>query len=129
MIERLESIEFILNNVPEFKNIWQKHHEEWAEENVGHCNDMYPFVDFAVEYIQLRDSEMLKRIFAVAEHLLINGSEEVKTAVATCFLESLINRASTGKIDSNFFVKYLGENSKLHCKAWDEFSGAQTIGL
>ena len=114
MIEGLESIEYILVNIHEFKNSWQKHREEWSETEGGSCIDMYPFVDFAAQYIEQQDSAMLKRIFDVAEYLLTNGSEEVGTAVATCFLESLINRLSPGSINSLDFVKFLGKNSRLH---------------
>ena len=50
-------------------------------------------------------------------------------AACTCFLESLINRASWGGIPYNRFVPYLGEKSREFCRAWDEFTGVKTPGL
>jgi hypothetical protein len=63
------------------------------------------------------------------EHLMLQGDDAVKDAVATCFLENLINRTSAGDIPAANFVHLLGPESVAYCKAWDEFTGVKTEGL
>lgn len=68
-------------------------------------------------------------VFDVAERLMVEGDNEVKDAVATCFLENLLNVASAGRIDASKFVDLLGPESRAYCRAWDEFTGVHTEGL
>lgn len=50
-------------------------------------------------------------------------------AICTCFFEDLINSASSGNIQYERFIPYLGEKSKEYCKAWDQFTGVRSPGL
>lgn len=60
---------------------------------------------------------------------MLEGNDKVRDAVATCFLENLINAVAWGRIPSSSFIHLLGEESKKYYKAWDEFTGVKTEGL
>lgn len=72
--------------------------------------------------------EKFKDIFNVVEHLLVaSESKEIKDAVTTCFLESLLN-APPENISCNW-TQYLGDKSRDFCRAMDDFHGVRTVGL
>ena len=73
--------------------------------------------------------DAIKLAFELAEKFMIEGDDSVKNAVATCFLENLINAVAWGDISAMSFVNLLGEGSRKYCKAWDEFTGVKTEGL
>lgn len=54
---------------------------------------------------------------------------DIDNAACTCFLENLLNIASSNEIDYSRFIPYLGEKSKEYCRAWDEFTGVKSPGL
>jgi hypothetical protein len=96
----------------------------------GACSDMFAFTNYVTDLIiENKNHDELKSIFEYVEFLLNQGDAEVKEAVATCFLENLINSAASNDISSLKFVNLLGKESKEYCKAWDEFSGTKTEGL
>jgi hypothetical protein len=70
-----------------------------------------------------------ERFFFFAEECLEEGDSNVKDAIATCFLENLLNAVSDEIIKLESFVQYLGENSKEFCKSWDLLTGVNTPGL
>jgi len=129
MITKEKCINYILQKVPEFQNSWEIHLNYWESEEAGLCNDVSSFARFTIEKTNSKNQELLNTVFAVAEELLIDGDEDVRTAVATCFLENLLNGVSAGTISNSSFLSFLGENSKKHCRKWDEFTGVKTIGL
>ncbi len=120
---------YIFQNVPQLYKKWQEHLDFWDKEEPGLCNNLRPLIQLTIDSIEKRDSDCLIRIFNTAEELLVIGDSDVKNAIATCFLESLVNISSAGAISSLSFVNFLGKNSKIHCKKWDESTGARTIGL
>lgn len=129
MFTKENCIDYILQKIPQFQNSWDKHREYWEDEDAGLCNDISSFTYFTIEKINSTDEELLIKIFGLAEELLINGDEDVRTAITTCFLENLLNNSSAKVIDASDFIKFLGENSKLYCKKWDNFTGVKTSGL
>lgn len=54
---------------------------------------------------------------------------EFDNAICTCFLESLINKASWNNDLYNRFIPYLGPNCIDFCKEWDIFTGVPSPGL
>lgn len=73
------------------------------------------------------DSEEL---FDLVELLIIDGSEDVKNAVCTCFLANLQNIASNeNEFDDSHYVSLLRAKSIEFCKYWDEYTGVKTDGL
>ncbi len=129
MISKEECMKIVLQEVPEFSERWQAHLDYWEGETAGLCIDLAEFSDYTVNLIQNSQSSNLRVIFDLAERLLVEGSSEVKDAIATCFLENLINVAGTDKLDASKFVNFLGPQSRAYCRAWDEFTGVRTPGL
>lgn len=129
MVTNVECMPLILEKFPGFQPRWQKHLAFWGEEEAGLCNDVSAFSHYVEELINENKSTLLGEIFNLAEYLMKEGDETVRTAIATCFLENLINFASHGSIQASGFVEFLGPESRDYCKAWDEFCGAKTEGL
>jgi hypothetical protein len=63
------------------------------------------------------------------EVLLTTGDDNVKDAIATGFLESLLSQASKGTMNLRSVKGMLGPESRKYCRAWDEFTGVKTDGL
>jgi hypothetical protein len=129
VISKEECMKIILQEVPEFDEHWQAHLKYWGDEEAGLCNDMSEFSKYAADLIQNGQFANLPVVFDVAERLMVEGDNEVKDAVATCFLENLLNIAGTEQLDASKFVDLLGPESRAYCKAWDEFTGVYTEGL
>jgi hypothetical protein len=119
----------ILERVPAFRVQWQTHLDYWNGEDAGLCNDISQFSHYVTELVVNDQLENLSEIFNLIEQLTVDGDAEVKNAIATCFLENLLNVASTGRVDARKFVNLLGPKSRAYCKAWDEFTGVRTEGL
>lgn len=130
MVLRKDCMELILKQVPSFSDAWQAHLDYWGDEVPGLCNDMTAFSRYVTDLLNSSEQvENLAEIFNLIEYLLINGDQVVGDAVATCFLENLINVSSTEKLDSRKFVSFLGPESRAYCQAWDDFTGVHTDGL
>jgi len=71
--------------------------------------------------------DQYQSIFLLVEELLLNYDDEVKNAVATGLLETLVN-ASNQQIPSKFTF-FIGDEAKKYCIAWDDFTGIKTLGL
>ncbi|MCE5318951.1 MAG: hypothetical protein LLG04_16510 [Parachlamydia sp.] len=91
--------------------------------------EMAEFSDYVSELLQKdTESQYIKDIFNFMEFLLAEGDDMVQNAVATCFLENILNRTPE-KIQPHTFVPFLGKQSREYCKAWDSFTGVYTQGL
>lgn len=67
----------------------------------------------------------LIEVFKLIEQFMDEGEQNIKNAVATCFLENLQNVGTPPEK----WVQYLGEKSRSFCQAWDEFTGVSTPGI
>lgn len=88
---------------------------------------MAEVADTTLALARANETGRLGSVFRVAEQGLVEGTETVKAAVATQFLETL-QHASDSEV-ARVWVPMLGEESRAHCRAWDEFSGVRTPGL
>jgi hypothetical protein len=79
---------------------------------------------FVIERLQQYEYDGISEIFDVAEDFLASEVQELKDAVATCFLENLQNVTSS-HLDPASFVSLLGPRSKEYCIAWDKFTGVK----
>ena len=129
MITRLDAMAHVLRRVPGFREQWQAHLDYWEGEEAGLCNDMAEFSRYVSTLIADKRTSDLGRIFSLVEELMVNGDSHVKDATATCFLENLLNVASSGRIDAASFVPLLGPESRAYAIAWDKFTGVSTPGL
>ena len=119
----------ILKTVPEFESVWQAHIEYWGDDVAGLSNDLNEFSAFMIGNITEVSGLTKQNIFLLVEELLNTGDVEVKDAIATCFLENLLNAVSDNKLSSNEFVHFLGKESRNYCKSWDGYTGVETPNL
>jgi len=129
MITSENCIELFLNKVPEFESSWKAHIDYWDGDSAGLSNDITEFSFFFIEHIDSFKSDKLESIFALVEGCLNYGTEPVKDAISTCFLENLVNFSSEAGLQAHLFEKFLGKKSREYCKAWDEFTGIKTKGI
>ena len=82
----------------------------------------------AILALRLPDAEPeLDAVLAVVERAITVGDDHTRAAVATGFLEALINDVSRPGLE--LIVERLGPESKAFCRGWDEFTGLRTPGL
>ncbi|MCP4341392.1 MAG: hypothetical protein GY799_21555 [Desulfobulbaceae bacterium] len=130
MIPKEDCMALILKEIPEFDTSWRLHLDYWEDEIPGLCNDMNAFAKYVTEILQHKSkNDYLEKIFAVVELLISDGDDSIKDATATCFIETLLNKASSMEVDSGDFVPFLGPESRAYAKAWDKFTGIVTKGL
>lgn len=129
MILENECVGKILKVVPEFKKDWDAHVEYWGDDKAGLCNDVAEFSEYIVNNVKSLDHESLKKISDLIEELICDGDEVVVEATKTCILENILNSTSNDGEAGKKIVRYLGEESKKYCRAWDEFTGVETEGL
>lgn len=131
MIDKEECIKLILKKFPGFHKTWEEHLKWWGDDIPGFSNDVAVFSRYTKDLLtkEAENLNEIREIFDFVEILMQKGTDDVKDAAATCFLENLINASSGGSISSRSFVHLLGEESVKYCKAWDEFTQVKTEGL
>jgi hypothetical protein len=133
MVSETEILEIFLTKFPEFRDVWKKEVDEIWD---GTCPGLYLGLAGFSHYIKDLIAEnnpanknIIHLAFELAEKFMVEGSSRVQDAVATCFLENLINAVAWGRIPASGFVHLLGEESRKYCIAWDDFTGVKTEGL
>lgn len=128
-----DCMEKFIDITPGFISHWERHKEYWGDDERGLCIDLAAYSEFVCERLNDFSEEQRLSVFRMAEFLLLNGNDEVKDCVATCFLESICNKISAdgskNGLDAELVVPYLGEKSREYVRAWDEFTGIKTPGL
>ena len=104
--------------------------ERWLKEdgNISSCAVLSILSSFVIERLRQYEYDHMTEIFAMAEEFLVSGSQELKDATATCFLENLLN-ATPERLNATSFVPLLGPVSQDYCHAWDTFTGVKTPGI
>lgn len=121
-------IQLLKENFPNFIPYWENYVNECDGIDLGISHDMTPFSDFAVNEIKSENLNEIEKIFIFVEFLMCNANNSVKDAIATCFLEDLLNK-DPEEIQFIKFRQYLGKETIAYCKAWDLFTGVMTKGL
>jgi hypothetical protein len=111
----------ILKTHPEFNDAWKEYLKYWGGEEAGLSNDMLEYSCYFNESFKKIPENKLIGIFKMIELVMTDGDESVKDAVATCFLENLINLSSFEYIEESPCFEYLGAESKKYYKAINEF--------
>lgn len=68
-------------------------------------------------------------LFAFAERLLKQGSQDVSNMVATCTLEAIWAAARESGFDFKTVDPHLGPEARRYLLAWDQFNRTSTPGL
>lgn len=127
-LDRERSTELLLETYPEFQPAFNAHVTAWESDPRSLCSDFTSLGEFVMDEIAAGRLARLPALFEVVERLMREGTEEVQNAVATCFLENLLN-STPHRIPPESFVLLLGPESRKFCRAWDEFSGVKTPGV
>ena len=90
---------------------------------------MGDFAHTIVDQVDSKTPAQMQRLFQYLEALMQEGEEDMQTAIATGFLESLLSASSSGRLDFARIVSFLGPLSRQYCKDWDEFTGCFTPSL
>ena len=120
-------IELIKEKFPRFLPYWERYVKEEGLDN-GIIIQMIPFEEYTIDTFKFGTAQETKKILEMVEFLLDKGNEAVKDAIATEYLEYLMNIDSK-EIKFRELVKFLGKHSLEYCKAWDKFTGVRTDGL
>ncbi len=129
MVNEDQCMELLLKEVPKFEPAWLTHLEYWGEDKAGLSNDISEFSAYIISSITEMDDSKKQSLFLLVEELLNTGGDAVKDAIATCFLENILNAISDKKISSDEFVHLLGNKSRAYCKSWDEYTEVETPNL
>jgi len=120
-------IHLIKEKFPAFIPHWRAYLRRFGLDQ-GIMIQMSPLIDYVVEVVKQQDENEIKSIFDYIEFLMCDGDEYVQTAIATGFLEGLLNK-DPDEIQFIKFRQYLGKETLAHCRAWDIFTGVMTKGL
>lgn len=120
-INKDNCIQYLRERYPSLDPYWNDHIATWGE-NIGLTIHLWPFSDYVADVTRSKNDMMLKKIFADVEFLITQGDADVKNAIATSFLESLLSM-SENQQELQIFIKYLGKESLAYCKAWNDFTG------
>ena len=127
-VSSAEWMELILKALPAFKPALNAYRASWGDDLRGLCNELSALTDFVLDRVEADAMEDFPSLFDTVEMLMVDGDSDVKDAVATCFLENLLN-VTPRCIPPERFVPLLGPESRAFCRAWDEFTGVKTPGL
>jgi hypothetical protein len=127
-LSHADCIVLLVRALPEFKPALDATRAEWGSEPPGLCNELFTLSDLVIDRLASTLQHDLEPLFQAIERLMLEGNEDVKDAVATCFLENVLN-ATSKDVPAERFVPLLGPESRAFCRAWDEFTGVKTPGL
>ena len=119
----------VLKRVPGFQNTWQEHQEFWDGEKAGLVLDMIELASYTQTLLESGSERELSTIFQLIEEMLLDGSEKVKGAVITGFLETIVNAVEEESPYLPLLARLLGEKSKAYCAEWLTFSGGDLPGI
>lgn len=127
-IAKEDCMKLILSKFPGFQTKWNGYKAENEETSLW--GEMSQFSSYTAQILtdETNSLSQVEDIFSYMEYLLVHGSEDVRNAVCTCFLENILNMTPT-KIKPVRFVAFLGPESRKFCQAWDKFTGIKTEGL
>ena len=120
-------IDIIKEQFPKFNPYWESYINHWGDDN-GLTIQMFPLIDFVLDVIKSNDEKEIERVFNFIEFLMCEGNDYAQTAIATGFLEGLVNH-DPDEIQFINFAQYLGKKTVAHLRAWNAFHGAKTEGI
>ena len=107
MITTSQCFETLLGKFPDFEFYWED--RLLLMDDIGPHNVMTEFSHYIMyDKLSSMSLEDRKDLFSFMEECMVHGEEDLQGAVATCFLENLLNVGSAGEIDFALFVDLLG---------------------
>ena len=122
--------QYLCNLYPEFFDLVDED-RSWYESMKYEFNEHSFFrnlTSFTKDLIKQQKYDDVKYLMKIAEILLEYGEkndENLYNAVATCYIENLVNSAfnSPERVPFESFIPYLGPKAKEYCRYWDDFMG------
>jgi hypothetical protein len=127
-IHEHELIPLLVGCIPEFRARLVASVDYWLHVD-GTCLiyiQLFELTSLVVERFSDGNYERSTELFQLVEKLLTHGSQSVRNAIATGFLESLQNQTT---LSGEYWAPLLGKNARKFCAATDEFYGVKTPGL
>ena len=124
MISQADALRLLIQACPQIRAELIKDVEDWLHED-GSLSAWMIFASashYVADQLFRGQVDAIAHVFEVVEKSLVEGTEDVKNAAATCFLENLANR----EIDVRLYAPMLGKESLAYCRAWGAFTGRGT---
>ena len=122
-------MEEVLKVVPCFRESWQEHLDCWDGKSAGLILDMIELAAYTNQLFLRNEADELKNLFSLVETMQNEGTQDVKDAIATGFLESIVNPVTKDTAYLPLLVSLLGEKSRAYCKEWLKLSGEELPGI
>jgi hypothetical protein len=110
-------VPLVLEACPSFRPVWQEHRANWGAQDAGGYNDTADVARHIVDLARAEYLECFPPLFALIEHLILTGDEEVQGLATVGILESIQNVAANTGVTQELFLPWLGPHSR---QAWDE---------
>jgi hypothetical protein len=127
MSESADLIASLVKVMPDFRDRLVAEVDFWllSDGEISAYMVLSVLIRFVVERLDAGNVEGVAELFALVEQLLAEPGP-VADAIATGFLEGL---QSQQRLASKYWLPFLGERARAHCKAMDDFHGSKTPGL
>jgi len=127
-IELHELIPLLVQCCPGFRGPLVHSADDWIHEDgtFSYCFLTARLADYVVEQFDQGEYGFADELFSLVERLLEQGTEAVKAAVATGFLERLQDQQ---ELSSPLWAPLVGKRARDYLVARDTFHGTKTPGL
>ena len=128
MVPETQLIPLLVACIPDYRDRLAQSVEKWLNDDgsVSIYSQLSELVDLVVERFNVGNYDGSDELFALVERVLVEGSDTVRDAVATGFLEGLQNQT---RLAGEYWAPLLGERAKEFCRGMDGFFGVKTGGL
>jgi hypothetical protein len=129
-IDRIDCMEIILAEFPDFAARWAVHLESWpAWSQRPIALDMNEFAEFAIETISTGIDAQIDRLAAITEVILLEGDPIVEYTFRRMFLEHIAQHSSVGGFPIKQFTTKLRPLGLYHWQALDRYVTIEPSGI
>lgn len=115
MVYETAVLPLLLEACPGFRTTWEKHIENWGDDEPALFIEAGEFARYLVDGVQDNRTDCFPAAFAVIERILIEGDDDAKVLASIGLLEDLQTLALNTLPDPETFLHWLGPESH---KAW-----------
>lgn len=119
----------MLKLTPGFRKNWEEVTYTASTERPIRATPLFTIYSrYIAQRLIAKDLEGMEPVFKYIEEALTGQDDDISNAAAVSFLENLLNRTPS-EIAPEVLVPLLGPQSRVFCRAWDEWTGVRTPGL
>lgn len=128
MVPEAQLIPLIVVCIPDYRDRLAQSVKKWLNEDgsVSIYSQLSELVDLVVERFDAGNYDGSDELSALVERLLLDGTDTVRNAVATGFLEGMQNQT---RLAGEYWAPLLGKRAKEFCRGMDGFFGVKTDRL